>query len=124
MLHIPWQTTAASSFDIHCSDKVIEQLRREGSEPLHPTSVRWELNLPANKPLGRATAPIWKEELVTSQCTYDAHYKVSTSFMITIHATNLPYMSATNVCSYKENETRENLPWGENPSCEQTTEAS
>ena len=103
---------------------MIEQLRREGSEPLHPTSVRWELNLPANKPLGRAIAPVWKEELVTSQCTYDAHYKVSTSFMITIHATNLPYMSATNVCSYKENETRENLPWGENPSCEQTTEAS
>ena len=76
MLHIPWQTTAASSFDIHCSDKVIEQLRRECSEPLHPTSVRWVLNLPGNKPLGRATAPVGKIESVTSQCTNDAHYKV------------------------------------------------
>ena len=76
MIHIPWQTTAASSFDIHCSDKVMEQLRREGSEPLHPMSVRWVLNLPANKPLGRAMAPVGKEDLVISQCINDAVMKL------------------------------------------------
>ena len=65
MIYEPWHTTAASSFESHCSDKVMEQLRREGSEPLHPMSVRWVLNLPANKPLGRAMAPVGKEELVT-----------------------------------------------------------
>ena len=66
MIHRPWQTTAASSFESHCSDKVIEQLRRESSEPLHPTSVRWVFNLPAKKPLGRATAPVVKEEVPAS----------------------------------------------------------
>ena len=63
MIYAPWHTTAASSFESHCSDKVMEQLRREGSEPLHPMSVRWVLNLPANKPLGREMAPVRKEEL-------------------------------------------------------------
>ena len=54
----PWQTTAASSFEVHCLDIVMGQLSSSYSEPLHLTSVRWVSSLPANKPLGRATAPI------------------------------------------------------------------